>query len=193
MRVASSCLIFCSILVQFLSAVAEGTWQNSRSIGLGYRGGAVPYPPSGVSLQPSGLAKGGIHRPAPSRTTLVQPQVVPERQTTDLKNLDSRVGFVRKVYGLLSTQLMLTLGIIAFFQNNKAALLPFFMGPGGNAVVLFSFAVSIFTLLVFELRPSLQTKTPANFGLLGVFTLAQSIPVAVTTLLFTTKRFVKTL
>jgi len=152
----------------------------------------VPYPASGVNLQPSGLAKGGISRSMPSRTTIIQPQVIQERQTTDLKDLDSRVGFVRKVYGLLSTQLMLTLGIITFFQNNKAALLPFFMGPGGNALVLFSVAVSIITLLVFELRPSLQTRSPANFGLLGLFTLAQSIPVAVTTLMFTTKRCART-
>jgi FtsH-binding integral membrane protein len=113
-----------------------------------------------------------------------------QRQTTDLQNLDSRVGFVRKVYGLLSLQLMLTFGIVVFFQGHKAALLPFFMGPSGNAVMLLSLAVSIFTMLVFEFRPSLQTKSPANFGLLGLFTLAQAVPVAVITLLFTTSRHV---
>lgn len=85
---------------------------------------------------------------------------------------------------------MLTFGIVVFFQGHKAALLPFFMGPSGNAVMLLSLAVSIFTMLVFEFRPSLQTKSPANFGLLGLFTLAQAVPVAVITLLFTTSRHV---
>jgi hypothetical protein len=56
-------------------------------------------------------------------------------------------------------------------------------GPGGSAVSTVSMLGSLFVVLMFQMRPSLQTTAPANFLLLGLFTAFESVLVGMLTLM----------
>eukprot|EP00437_Effrenium_voratum_P022266 CAMPEP_0181409908 /NCGR_PEP_ID=MMETSP1110-20121109/7066_1 /TAXON_ID=174948 /ORGANISM="Symbiodinium sp., Strain CCMP421" /LENGTH=270 /DNA_ID=CAMNT_0023532439 /DNA_START=40 /DNA_END=853 /DNA_ORIENTATION=- len=87
-----------------------------------------------------------------------------------------RHGFVRKVYGILSMQLIVTTAIAAgtmryalqLRQTNPAAI---------PIVMTFSIAVTISTMLVFLCCPQTMRKSPTNYVLLSLFTVAESFMV----------------
>lgn len=108
----------------------------------------------------------------------------PRRIVTDLSQRDSRVGFVRKVYGILGVQLFITLGTILAFSANKRAILPVVRGPQGSLLLTGSSLGAFIVMIMFQMRPSLQIQAPMNFLLLGLFTAFESIVVATITLLY---------
>jgi FtsH-binding integral membrane protein len=88
-----------------------------------------------------------------------------------------RLGFIRKVYSILSMQLLLTttiVGIVMTSQDLQEALL--------DNVWLIGLALlgSVISMLALICSPSLAHKVPTNYWLLGVFTVCEAILVAVT-------------
>jgi len=87
-----------------------------------------------------------------------------------------RHGFVRKVYGILSMQLIVTTAIAAGtmryalqLRQTNPAVIPI--------VMTFSIAVTISTMLVFICCPQTMRKSPTNYVLLSLFTVAESFMV----------------
>jgi protein lifeguard len=95
------------------------------------------------------------------------------RTNEDFITRDSRLGFVRKVYAILGSQVVTTVGITALLMNN-ARLSQFFLA-NYQSLALSTFFIStgiIFSLVTnFELR---HTK-PYNFILLGIHTILQAL------------------
>jgi FtsH-binding integral membrane protein len=77
-----------------------------------------------------------------------------------------------------------TFGVVLTFTAHKSSVLPFMRGPQGSAILTTSMLGSVFTMMMFAFRPSLQSTSPANFLLLGLFTLFESILVGSITLMY---------
>ncbi|XP_044737278.1 protein lifeguard 1-like isoform X5 [Chrysoperla carnea] len=103
-----------------------------------------------------------------------------------MKNFDFddktiRAGFIRKVYSILSLQLLISVGFIAFMlyhaptrtfvQNN-----PF--------LLIIAIIALIITIIALACCGEVRRKAPANFILLGVFTVAESFMLGVTCSLY---------
>lgn len=108
------------------------------------------------------------------------------RDTLDVLERDSRLGFVRKVYAILSAQLFVTFGTVLYFSTHKSQVIPLILSPGGKAAAMASMVAAFFCPLLFQMRPSLQEKKPTNFILLSVFTLAESLLVGMISLMYST-------
>jgi hypothetical protein len=84
-----------------------------------------------------------------------------------------RNGFVRKVYSILGTQLVVT-AVIGWIIMSVGNALP-------DSTILFllfaSLAISVAMMCVFMCRPDLMRKSPTNYILLGLYTLAMGIMV----------------
>lgn len=82
-----------------------------------------------------------------------------------------RHGFIQKVYGILGTQLLLT-GAIGAAIYTKAPLLS---TSTQLALLYASMVASISILCVFMCCPDTMRKTPINYALLLLFTVAESV------------------
>lgn len=83
----------------------------------------------------------------------------------------SRGGFVRKVYGILCAQLLLTsLSVIAAATNAKLSL---FL-RANIALALVCCAICIVSLYALACYQSLARTVPHNYILLSIFTLSES-------------------
>lgn len=100
------------------------------------------------------------------------------RVVTDLSQRDSRVGFIRKVYAILGAQMLVTFGAILYGSLHKAELLPFILSPGGRSLQICCSVGAWLVVLLLRMRPSLQTIAPANYSLLGLFTIFESVVVS---------------
>ncbi|XP_044001570.1 protein lifeguard 1-like [Aphidius gifuensis] len=146
------------------------------------------YPPPGPGFVPPG---GGNFGQGP---LLPQPGVIPpsgmystsypedptqdEAKGFDFSEKSIRLGFIRKVYSLLMSQLLLTFGIVAFI----------FFHPATNSFVksnrwLFwvAFVVGFVTLICMVCCSTVARKTPMNYIFLFIFTGAESFLVSVIT------------
>jgi hypothetical protein len=87
-----------------------------------------------------------------------------------------RNGFIRKVYGIVGTQLLLTTGIAAaimiagqdYLRKNESLTM---------GLILASSVFTIGTMCIFCCCPKLMRKSPQNYIILFVFTIAESIVV----------------
>ena len=86
----------------------------------------------------------------------------------------ARMGFIRKVYGILSAQLVLTFGFILLgtIPAVKSALIP----NAGTAMIFFWIALvlSFVTLIPLACVRSIGRSVPINYILLFAFTLCES-------------------
>lgn len=83
-----------------------------------------------------------------------------------------RQGFIRKVYSILSIQLLISFGSVLLFTHNDDLR----MFAKQNAwIVLLAFVVSLCTLCPMICVQSLRRQTPHNYILLIFFTLAESV------------------
>mmetsp|Transcript_137844 Transcript_137844/g.239587 ORF Transcript_137844/g.239587 Transcript_137844/m.239587 type:complete len:248 (+) Transcript_137844:74-817(+) len=101
---------------------------------------------------------------------------VSDAQLLELSDVQVRHGFVQKVYGILGFQLVLTtlLGG-AVMQWGKALV---HTNPAAITTLLFgSMAASMAILFVFMCCPDTMRKTPTNYILLTIFTMAESVMV----------------
>jgi FtsH-binding integral membrane protein len=105
-------------------------------------------------------------------------------QLIALADTQTRNGFVRKVYGILGTQLVVTMllaGTIVrhgrqWLASNPAAMM---------SVVTMSCFASLVIAAVFACCPDTMRKSPMNYGLMAVFTMAESVLVGVACLQYT--------
>ena len=100
----------------------------------------------------------------------------------------SRLSFVRKVYGILSIQLLFTtLVCILFMSVDK--LKDFIQGPHGNLLLLLSF-VGSFGVLIALMCCNLGRKYPHNVICLSLFTVFNSFMLGVVTSYYDTNTVV---
>ncbi|XP_066586688.1 protein lifeguard 4-like [Prorops nasuta] len=88
-------------------------------------------------------------------------------------NINIRMGFLRKVYGLLSIQLMLTVTIAAVFMTSNSIKLYVQTNPWTMIVAFVMTMVFLITLL-FK-----KNEHPTNLLLLSAFTIAEAYTVGV--------------
>ncbi|KAL3836677.1 hypothetical protein ACJMK2_022099 [Sinanodonta woodiana] len=84
-----------------------------------------------------------------------------------------RRGFIRKVYLILTAQLLFTLGIIALFTFVHR-IKQWITKEGGAWFYYVSYGVFLVTYILLICIPSVRRRTPGNFIALGIFTMAFS-------------------
>lgn len=89
-----------------------------------------------------------------------------------------RMGFIRKVYSILSVQLVVTFGLILVFSLSEGAKKFAANSPG---LLITSFVVSIVALLVLACCGEVRRQFPMNFVCLSIFTLAESFMLGMVT------------
>lgn len=94
----------------------------------------------------------------------------------DFSERSIRMAFIRKVYGILSVQLLLTTGLIAVFL----------LSEGAKGFVrqnwwftLVSYVAAIAVLIALSCCENLRRKSPHNLLLLGAFTLTYGVVIGV--------------
>ncbi|XP_065365149.1 protein lifeguard 1-like [Calliphora vicina] len=92
-----------------------------------------------------------------------------------------RKNFIRKVYLILMSQLLMTFAIVAIFLFNET-LRAFVVQ---NPVIFWpGFIVLLVTMLIMTCCDELRRQTPVNYIFLAIFTLAQSFLLAIVTCQF---------
>jgi len=84
-----------------------------------------------------------------------------------------RHGFVRKVYGILGTQLLVTTVLGGAVMKKSESMDP----EIGTVLMFLSLLGSVATMMVFWCCPQVMRRSPTNYILLGMFTLAKSVMV----------------
>ncbi len=94
-----------------------------------------------------------------------------------------RIGFIKKVYGIISMQLILTTFLIYLGQTS---LSDFFRSNSPLAICLLIFSIigSLITMTTIVCYISLARTVPTNYILLGIFTLCEAYGVAYSTSFF---------
>lgn len=88
----------------------------------------------------------------------------------------ARLGFVRKVYGILAVQLCVTVVIAAYIAKTAVK-----MSPAVSLFILAGSAIlSISTICIMTCCHETTRRFPTNYILLGVFTLAESVLIGFT-------------
>lgn len=82
-----------------------------------------------------------------------------------------RMGFIRKVYSILSVQLLVTFGFVLIFVLNDDSKK---WAARNSGLLILAFVVSIASMCSLACCGSMRRKFPHNFICLGIFTLAQS-------------------
>ncbi len=80
-----------------------------------------------------------------------------------------RRGFIRKVYSILSLQLLVTMGIMGIFFNESVQA----YAMHNTWMFWLAFALTFACLIALACCPDVRRKTPGNFVCLGIFTLAE--------------------
>ena len=91
-----------------------------------------------------------------------------------LSPISVRHGFVRKVYGVLFAQLLITCAIAAPFVLMDEKVIRTFV-RANQWLLWTSLAVSVVTMIIFACFPKLMRKTPWNYAILLVFTCTQGL------------------
>ncbi|XP_051172060.1 protein lifeguard 4-like [Leptopilina boulardi] len=94
-------------------------------------------------------------------------------------NMSIRLGFLKKVYGLLTIQLLITVGIGAIFMYSGDPVKEYVFN---NSWVLFTTFIVVFIILIalhFKRR-----EHPTNLILLSIFTLSESVLIGIFVSLF---------
>lgn len=95
-----------------------------------------------------------------------------------------RHNFIKKVYSLLTIQLIITVAIVAVFKLHKGVET---WAKANQWFHLASFAVSFAILLVIACMGDLRRKHPHNLIALFAFTVAESLMLGVITVMFNTE------
>lgn len=111
-------------------------------------------------------------------------QMAEPKQLVALADTATRNGFIRKVYGILGVQLLVTMLVGSmivrhgreWLTSNPSAVL---------GVVTISSFMSLVIAFIFSCCPDTMRKTPGNYGLITVFTLAEGVMVGFAALQYT--------
>lgn len=98
-----------------------------------------------------------------------------------------RRGFIRKVYLILFTQLLVTFGVTMLFSLTEPIKEFCQSYPGGTTFYYVSYGTFFVTYFVLVCIPSVRRNHPGNLICLGVFTLAFTYMVATISSYYTTK------
>jgi len=88
-----------------------------------------------------------------------------QRNVKDFSTRDSRIGFIRKVYAIFTTQIFITICISSIILNNL--YIQNFLLNHTTELLICNMISSIGTIMAFSLMPSLRYNMPWNFILLG--------------------------
>ncbi|KAL1403297.1 hypothetical protein pipiens_005724 [Culex pipiens pipiens] len=102
----------------------------------------------------------------------------------DFTDQSIRKGFIRKVYSILMVQLSITLGFICLFMYHEPTKVWVQRHP---EVFWIAFGVMLVTMISMACCDSVRRKSPMNFIFLGLFTLAMSFLMGVTTARFSSQ------
>lgn len=119
---------------------------------------------------------------------MYNPNYNPEAGYGDAANFENafsskaiRMGFIRKVYGILSVQLAITFGFVLALAGNESAK----QWTQRNSWLLFvALAVVFVTMIMLACCGDMARKTPHNYICLFIFTLAESFLVGTTATLY---------
>ncbi|XP_027203900.1 glutamate NMDA receptor-associated protein 1 lifeguard isoform X1 [Dermatophagoides pteronyssinus] len=125
--------------------------------------------------QPYGAAQGGY--PAyPGNPQQYNPEAGLADQFDGFGSKAVRLGFIRKVYGILSVQLAITFGFVVALSANEKAV----QWTRQNSWIMFvALGVVLVTMITLTCCGNMARKTPHNYICLFLFTLAQSFLVGV--------------
>lgn len=102
---------------------------------------------------------------------------------TSFNNKDVRRNFIKKVYGILTCQLIFTF-LIGLIMNSVSGARDFAVSDGGQALLWISI-VGMFVIMIFMICNERLAKTsPCNYVMLGLFTLCVSYMVGIVTLAY---------
>jgi len=96
-------------------------------------------------------------------------------------NVNTRIGFIRKVYGILSIQLLFTAFLCILSQNSKGFAT---FQLQNVALAWVAMGVEIVIMLALVCVPTLGRQVPTNYVLLGLFTVAEAYSVSFFTIFF---------
>lgn len=141
----------------------------------GYPPGAAPYPQQGGFYpgqggfvpKPAGVNMGGNNY----NTTGYGGGEDGGMNTFDFSDKSIRLGFIRKVYGILFVQLTITLAFIATFTFHDGTKLFVQRNP---ALWWLSLIMMFVCLITMACCGDVRRKAPMNFIFLGLFTFAES-------------------
>lgn len=94
--------------------------------------------------------------------------VLEPRTVANLKQRDSRVGLIRKVYGILGVQLLVTAAVCYLFLQDRS-IPAWLMSDSGSWALLLAFATALGSA-IFLSFPGVCRRMPLNLLLLGLFT-----------------------
>ncbi|XP_050351761.1 protein lifeguard 1-like isoform X1 [Nymphalis io] len=145
----------------------------------GYPQGGYPPPPQ-PGFQPAGYGVPGYGEPGYAG------QGSNFGEDSDVKGFDFneqsiRKSFIRKVYGILMSQLLVTLTFITLFVYHAPTKLWVQRNP---YMFWIAFAVVLVTLIAMACCPSVRRTAPMNFIFLGLFTVAESFLLGVTSSMY---------
>lgn len=107
--------------------------------------------------------------------------VFEEDKTEELIQQKIRLGFIRKVYGILLFQVLITT-IVVYYATYSKVLQAFMISSPG--FIYLCVAGAIFTEIPIICCPSVARKVPLNYILLLIFTMCESYLVASTTIYY---------
>lgn len=100
-----------------------------------------------------------------------------------------RNDFIRKVYSLLTVQLLVTTVIAApFTLMDESVILPWMVR--NMWVMWLSTGVSFMVMITFACNPDLMQQVPINYFLLGLFTITEGLCIGFVSALYTTQSVV---
>jgi len=123
-----------------------------------------------------GLRRGGSALEAGGRTDAVVAADSTGKPLVSMSETSVRHGFIRKVYGIVGAQLVITTLIAASIIRLGQTWIP--MHPSlAMSLMFFSMAGSIGTLCVFQCCPATMRQSPTNYFIMLFFTLCESVMV----------------
>lgn len=99
------------------------------------------------------------------------------KPNSSYNQMNPRMGFIRKVYGILSFQLLLTV-ILCLAAMSSKSYFNFMMSAPGMALFIFSIIMSLITCILLVCFRKLSRTTPTNYILLTLFTLCEGYTVS---------------
>ncbi|ETN66287.1 nmda receptor glutamate-binding chain [Anopheles darlingi] len=141
---------------------------------------AYPPQPGYGQPQPGYPPQPGFAQPAPPMSSGYGTGYDPETGSVkgfEFNDQSIRRGFIRKVYSILTVQLLITLGFISLFLYHRPTQLWVKNHPEMFWIAL---GVMIVTLISMACCGDVRRKAPMNFIFLTLFTLAQAFLLAVT-------------
>mmetsp|Transcript_34039 Transcript_34039/g.81695 ORF Transcript_34039/g.81695 Transcript_34039/m.81695 type:complete len:254 (+) Transcript_34039:91-852(+) len=109
-----------------------------------------------------------------------------------IRDVDVRMGFIRKVYGILGAQMVVTTiiaSLITIYGEHLVRYNPALV----TSLMVVSMVMSISTMCVFICCPDTMRKSPTNYLLLLCFTVAESVMVGFICVQYTVQSVLVTL